>query len=232
MASVLVTFTIPSLKWPHYGLTAIPGALLLAASIPPARWARIATGITLALLATAAVLLLRWPLPWVPALALAVAALAFAASSVLAFGGQLASSAAAAGAAFGLVVGLIVPAVNPPALPPEAVPSTGGRALWVYDTTPGLFTLAAGRPVRRAWSETEAEGALAAGGALIASESQIGRLSPGVRKRLVKLAGWRRIPGYLPEERAWRSWRDRNPEEVYESMSIVALSPDSGVPPR
>ena len=30
MASVLVTFTVPSLKWPHYGLTAIPGALLLA----------------------------------------------------------------------------------------------------------------------------------------------------------------------------------------------------------
>jgi hypothetical protein len=102
----------------------------------------------------------------------------------------------------------------------------------VYDTTPGLFTLAAGRPVRRAWNEAEAEGALAAGGALIASESQVGRLSPRVRERLVTLAGWRRIPGYLPEDRAWRAWRDRNPGEIQESMSIVALQPASGVPLR
>ena len=232
IASVLLTFTVPSLKWPHYGLTAIPAALLLAVRIPPPRWALAATGVTLTLLAAAAVLVLRWPLPWLPSLAVTGAALAFAASSVLALGGRLASSAAAAGAAFALVVGLVVPRVNPPALPPEAIPSTGHRALWVYDTTPGLFTLAAGRPVRRAWNESEAERALAAGGALIASESQVGRLSPTVRERLVILAGWRRIPGYLPEARAWRSWRDRDPGEVYESMSIVALPEPSGSPRR
>jgi 4-amino-4-deoxy-L-arabinose transferase-like glycosyltransferase len=232
MASVLLTFSVPSLKWPHYGLTAIPPALLLAVSVPPPRWARAATAAALSVLGAAAVLLLRWPLPWGPALALAGAALAFAASAVLALGGRLAPSATAAGAAFALVVGLVVPEVNPPALPPEAVPSTGGRALWVYDTTPGLFTLAAGRPVRRAWNEAEAEGALATGGALIASESQIGRLSPGVRDRLVVLAGWRRIPGYLSEARAWRAWRDRNPGEIYESMAIVALPHASGAPLR
>ncbi len=130
------------------------------------------------------------------------------------------------------VVGLFVPGVNPPALPPEAVPAAAGRTLWVYDTTPGLFTLAAGRPVHRAWNEIEAEGALTTGGALIASESQIALLSAGIRSHLVTLAGWRRIPGYLPEERAWRSWRDRNPAEVYESMSLVALPPASGAPLR
>ncbi|MEI7705280.1 MAG: hypothetical protein WCK73_11855, partial [Deltaproteobacteria bacterium] len=116
-----------------------------------------------------------------------------------------------------------IPGVNPPALPPEAVPAAAGRPLWVYDTTPGLFTLAAGRPVRRAWDATQAEGALRAGGALIASESQVERLSPTVRGRLQELARWRRIPGYLPEVRAWRSWRDRNPDELYEWMSIVAV---------
>jgi 4-amino-4-deoxy-L-arabinose transferase-like glycosyltransferase len=232
VAAVLVTFTVPSLKWPHYGLTAIPAALLLAVRVPPPRWSRIATGVTLALLAAAAVLLLRWPLPWSLSLVLAGVALGFAASSMLAFRARLAASAAAAGAAFALVVGIIVPGVNPAALPPGAVPATSGRQLWVYDTTPGLFTLAAGRPVRRAWNEAEAEGALAAGGALIASESQVGRLSPRVRERLVTLAGWRRIPGYLPEDRAWRAWRDRNPGEIQESMSIVALQPASGVPLR
>jgi 4-amino-4-deoxy-L-arabinose transferase-like glycosyltransferase len=38
VASVLVTFTIPSLKWPHYGLTAIPAAILLAVRVPPPGW--------------------------------------------------------------------------------------------------------------------------------------------------------------------------------------------------
>ena len=78
----------------------------------------------------------------------------------------------------------------------------------------------------------EAERALEAGGALIASDAQLSRLPPGVRERLVKLAQWRRIPGYLPEERAWRSWRDRDPEAVYEGMSIVALHDGKDTPFR
>lgn len=232
MAAVLVTFTIPSLKWPHYGLTAIPAAMLLVARGPAPRWARTATGATLAVVALAALLLLRWPMPLVPALALGAAGILLAASSALAFRGRLAASAGATGAAFALLVGVLVPGVNPPALPPEAVPATAGRALWVYDFTPGLFTLSAGRPVRRAWNPAEAEGALRAGGALIASDAQLGRLSPNVKERLVNLARWRRIPGYLPEVRAWRSWRDRNPDEVYEWMSIVALPEGGGPAPR
>ena len=232
MASVLVTFTVPSLKWPHYGLTAIPAAMLLVAHGSPPRWTRAATGATLALLAVAAALLLRFPMHRVPALALAGAALAFAAAAALAFGGRIAPAAVAAGAAFALVVGLVVPGVNPPAVPPQAVPSAAGRALWVYDTTPGLFTLAAGRPVRRAWDPAEAERALAGGGALIASESQVGRLSPNVKKRLVNLARWHRIPGYLPGARAWRAWRDRNPDGIYEWMLIVALPDGNGPPSR
>ena len=230
VASVLVTFTLPSLKWPHYGLTAIPAAILLAVRVPPPGWARAATGFTLALLAAVSVLVLRWPLPGIPLLAILAAALAFAASSMLAFGDRLAPSAAAAGVAFALIVGLVVPGVNPTALPPQAVPSTGGRALWVFGTAPGLFTLSAGRPVRRAWTDAEAESALAAGGAYIASESQVGRLSPSVRNHLMTLAAWRRIPSYLPAANVWRSWRNRDPGEIYESMSIVALPPASGVP--
>ena len=232
MAAVLVTFTVPSLKWPHYGLTAIPAAMLLVARAPPPRWARMVTAVAIALLAVAALLVLRWPLPWVPLFALVGTALAFGASSVLAFRGRIASSAAATGVAFALVVGLVVPGVNPPAFPAEAVPAAAGRALWVYDTTPGLFTLAAGRPVRRAWDPAEAERALLAGGALIATEAQVGLLSPKVKERLVNLARWRRIPGYLPEARAWRSWRDRNPEEVFEWMAIVALQDPSHTPFR
>jgi 4-amino-4-deoxy-L-arabinose transferase-like glycosyltransferase len=232
IGAVLLTFTIPSLKWPHYGLTAIPAAMLLVARAPSPPWARTLTGVTLALLAAAALLFLRWPMPWIPGLAMAGAALAFGAASVLVFGGRIAPAAAATGAAFALIVGLVVPGVNPSALPAEAVLAASGRALWIYETTPGLFTLAAGRPVRRAWTAAEAENALLAGGALIATDSQVDRLAPKVKERLVNLARWRRIPGYLPVDRAWRSWRDRNPEEVYEWMSVVALRDVGGSPFR
>ena len=227
MASVLVTFTIPSLKWPHYGLTAIPAAILLAVRVPPPRWARAATGFTLALLAAAAVLVLRWPLPSIPLLAIVAAALAFAASSMLAFGGRLAPSAAATGAAFALIVGLVVPGVNPPALPPQAVPSTAGRALWVFGHRRPLHPLG-GRPVRRAWTDVEAESALAAGGAYIASESQVGRLSP--KKNPGELASWRRIPGYLPAANVWRSWRNRDPGRSTNRCRSSPCRPPPGYP--
>jgi hypothetical protein len=134
--------------------------------------------------------------------------------------------------ALALVVGLVVPGVNHPALPDGAVPATAGRPLWVFDLTPGLYTLAAGRPVRRAWNEAEAAEALRSGGALIAFTSQLGRLPPEVRDGLVTLSQWRRIPGYLAPGRAWRSWRDRDPALIHEEMRVVALPGGAAHTPR
>jgi hypothetical protein len=119
-------------------------------------------------------------------------------------------------------------AVNPPAVPPGAVGPAAGRRLWVYDATPGLFTLDAGRPVRRAWTPAEAARALEEGGALILSDAQRERLDPAIRPRLAELSRWRRIPGYLPPERAWRAWRDRDASTLYEGMALVALPAPGG----
>jgi 4-amino-4-deoxy-L-arabinose transferase-like glycosyltransferase len=229
MASVLVTFSVPSLKWPHYALGAIPGAMLLACREPPARWARIATGALMLAAAVATALLLRVPLPAPAPLALAGAALAAGAAAALALRGSLAGAAGAAAALYALV-GLVIPTVNPPAVPAGAAAPAGRRPLWVYDTTPGLFTLDAGRPVRRAWNPAEASGALEGGGALILSDAQRERLDPPLRARLVELSRWRRIPNYLPADRAWRAWRDRDPSTLFEGMALVAL-PDAGAPP-
>ena len=231
VASVLVTFTIPSLKWPHYGLTAIPAAILLAVRVPPPRWALAATGFTLALLAAVSVLVLRGPLPSIPLLAIVAAALAFAASSTLAFGGRLAPSAAAAGAAFALIaVGLVVPGVNPRRSRPRPSRRRAAGRSGCSAPRPACSPSRRGDRSGGPGTDAEAESALAAGGAYIASESQVGRLSPSVRRGLVTLAGWRRIPGDPPAANVWRSWRNRDPGEVYESMSIVALPPASGVP--
>ena len=229
IAAVLVTFTIPSVKWPHYGLGAIPGAMLLAAREPPARWARIATGSVLLAAGIAAALLLRVPLPAPAPLALAGAAVAAAAAGLLSLRGSVGGAAGACAALYALV-GLVIPAVNPPAVPPGAVAPAEGRALWVYDTTPGLFTLDAGRSVRRAWTPAEAAGALEGGGALIVSDAQRERLDPALRARLAELSRWRRIPGYLPAERAWRAWRDRDASALYEGMALVAV-PGAGAGP-
>ncbi|HET8724638.1 MAG TPA: glycosyltransferase family 39 protein [Anaeromyxobacteraceae bacterium] len=230
--SVLVTFTVPSLKWPHYGLTAIPAAMLLAVRTAPAAWARASTAVVLGAGAVAALLALRWPLPPVPAVAAGVAAAGLGASAALSWRGRLVPAAVGVGVAFSLIAGLVVPGVNPPAFPAAAVAASGGRPLWVYDQAAGLFTLDAGRLVRRAWTPAQAEQALSDGGALVATRAQVERFSPGVRERLVKLASWRRIPGYLPPERAWRAWRDRSPPEMYEDMDLVALLPGGDAPSR
>jgi 4-amino-4-deoxy-L-arabinose transferase-like glycosyltransferase len=226
MSSVLVTFTIPSLKWPHYALGAIPGAMLLVSRELPARAARIATGTVLLAAGIAAALLLRVPLPAPAPLAIAGAALAALAAGVLSLRGAVGAAAGACAAVYALV-GLVLPAVNPPAIPPGAVAPAAERALWVYDTTPGLFTLDAGRPVRRAWTPAEAARALDGGGALILSDAQREALDPGLRARLAELSRWRRIPGYLPAARVWRAWRDRDPSILFEGMALVAL-PEAG----
>lgn len=223
IVSVLLVFTIPSLKWPHYGLTAMPGAALLVARAPLPRWSLRVTGALLAAVAAVLALALRWPLPGAVAAALLAAALAGAAAGLLAWRGRLAPAAVATGAAFVLLLTVVIPGANPPPMPLDAASAAGARPLWVYDMTPGLYTLAAGRPVRRAWNEHEAATALRQGGALVAYTHQLGRLAPEVRGDLVTLARWKRIPGYLPAPRAWRSWLDRDSGALLEEMQMVAL---------
>ncbi len=226
IASVLLTFTIPSLKWPHYGLTCSPAAALLAARAAPPRWARIATAALLALLGVAALGALRWPLAPAARWGLAFAGAAFAAAAVLAARGRLAACALSAGTAAVVVLALVIPSVNPPVIPSSALPALAGRPLHVYDAVPpGVFTLAAGRPVRRAWAPADMIRALDEGGGLILSGPSLAQLPPGYRGRLVTLARWRRIQGYLPAQTVWRSWRSLDADLLFEDMLVVALEP-------
>jgi 4-amino-4-deoxy-L-arabinose transferase-like glycosyltransferase len=232
IGAVLVTFSIPSLKWSHYGLGAIPPALLLAARAPPGRLARLATGGVLLAVALVAALSLRWPLPGAASMALWAAAASASVGCALALRGSMASSAIATAVALFALVVVAIPGVNPAAVPGAALPPAQGRALWVLDATPGLFTLDAGRPVRRARSVEEAVRALEAGGALVLSDPQAGALPTPLRERLTELSRWKRVPGYLPVERVWRSWRERDPGALYEGMALVALPVDGSSTPR
>ncbi len=220
MAAVLGIFTIPSLKWPHYGLGCAPAAALLAARAAPPRWARLGTAALLALAAVAVLAALRWPLPPAAVAALAPAALALAGAALLCGRGRVEAGAASAGAALALLLAFAIPAVNPPVIPREALLQLRGRELHVYDYVPGIFTLGAGRPVHRVERE-DLPATLEAGGVVILARSGLARLPGPLAARLTPVARWEHIPGYLPPAVVARSWLERDPSLLFEPMLAV-----------
>ncbi|HET9596641.1 MAG TPA: hypothetical protein VFP65_13720, partial [Anaeromyxobacteraceae bacterium] len=122
-----------------------------------------------------------------------------------------------------LVVGLALPAVNPPVIPRDALARLEGRDLYVYDYVPGLFTLAAGRPVHRVDAGDELRRALSGGGVVIASASSARKLPADVLERVVPVTRWEHIRGYLPEATVLRSWRERDPGLLFEPMLALEL---------
>ncbi|WP_176062096.1 ArnT family glycosyltransferase [Anaeromyxobacter diazotrophicus] len=222
MAVVLAVFTVPSLKWPHYGLGCAPAAALLAARAAPPRWARLGTAALLAALAAGALAVLRWPLAPAAVAAIAPAALAFAAAAALCARGRLAPAAASAGGGLALLLAFAIPAVNPPVIPREALARLAGRDLHVYDYVPGIFTLGAGRPVHRVERAALAP-TLAGGGVVILARGALDHLPPELAARLAPVARWEHIPGYLPPAVVARSWLERDPSLLFEPMLAVEL---------
>jgi 4-amino-4-deoxy-L-arabinose transferase-like glycosyltransferase len=223
IGAVLLVFTVPSLKWPHYGLGCAPAAALLAAGTATPRWARLGTALVLGLLGVALGAVLRWPLPAVAGVALAVSALALLAAAALVARERLAAGALATGAAFALVLAVALPAVNPPVIPPPALARLAGRDLYVFDHVPGIWTLAAGRPVHRV-EGAEVERALARGGVVIVNASSLRKLPEALRARATSVTQWEHIPGYLPEATVIRSWRTRDASLLFEPVLALELA--------
>ncbi len=224
VGAVLLVFTIPSLKWPHYGLGCAPAAALLACHAPPPRWARVGTSFLLLAFAACGVAVLRWPLPPAAAGAMAGSAIALAAAARLVLRERLVGGAALTGLAVALVLAFAIPAANPPVIPAPALAGLEGRDLFVYDFVPGIFTLGAGRPVHRVEGEA-VERALDRGGVVIFAASSLQRMPPALRERLVPVARWQHIPGYLPVEDVLRSWRTRDTSPLFEPMLAMQLGP-------
>ncbi len=216
MGAVLLVFTLPSLKWPHYGLGCAPAAAILASRDAPRRWARWATSAVLGAAAAGALLALRWPLPATALAALLVAAAALACAGWFVLRERLAPGAAAAAVAMAALLGGALPAVNPPVIPEDALARLRGRRLFVYDYVPGIFTLGAGRPVHRVETEDVAA-ALDEGGVVIFADSGMARMPPDLRSRLSPVARWQHIPG-LSAATVLRSWRSRDATLLFEPM--------------
>jgi 4-amino-4-deoxy-L-arabinose transferase-like glycosyltransferase len=224
MVAVLGVFSLPSLKWPHYGLGCAPAAVLLVCRVAPPRWARAGTAVLLALLAATALAVLRWPLPAPAAAALIATSGALAGAAALFWSDRLVPGVAAAGAGLAILLAFAIPAVNPPAIPAPALARLTGRALHVHDYVPGVFTLGAGRPVHRVEGDAIAR-VLEAGGVVIFAERGLGQLDPALRARLQAVATWEHIPGYLPAGTVLRSWLTRDRAALFEPMLAMELRP-------
>ena len=222
MAAVLLVFTIPSLKWPHYGLGCAPAAALLACRAAPPRWARVGTAGILAALAALGMAALRWPFPAAVAASVALAALSFGTAAWLVFRERLVRGAACVGVGLLLLLAVAIPALNPPVIPAPALATLEGRDLYVQDYVPGIFTLGAGRPVHRV-EGAAIERALERGGVVIFAASSLQKMPASLRERLVPVAHWEHIPGYLPAEHIVTSWLTRDKALLFEPMLAMQL---------
>jgi 4-amino-4-deoxy-L-arabinose transferase-like glycosyltransferase len=221
---VLLVFTIPSLKWPHYGLACVPAAALLATRSAPPRWARVGTALILGALALVSGAALVFRLPHLAAAALAGGGVAFLAAAALAWRGEIARSAVATGLGSALVLALVVPMVNPPVIPDAAIGRLAGRELYVDGPgyLQGLFSVAVDRTVH--WvAHDELERVLEAGGVVIIGARDLASVPPGLRSRLAPVASWDRIRGYLTAEEVLRSWSARDASLLSERVWAMEL---------
>jgi hypothetical protein len=80
--------------------------------------------------------------------------------------------------------------------------------------------------VHGAQTGEEAGRALASGAAVIFAEPDLSQLPAALRERVVEVARWARMPGYLPVDTVWRSWLTRDLSLLRQGMVAVTL-PDT-----
>ncbi|HZZ86020.1 MAG TPA: glycosyltransferase family 39 protein [Anaeromyxobacteraceae bacterium] len=223
IAAVLLLFTVPSLKWPHYGLACSPAAVLLACRAPPPRWARIATALVLTLAAAVIALAPRFPMPAAGKVGFLLASALLLSAAIATWAGRLAGAAALGGLGLAALVAVALPTVNPPALPAGARDALDGREVWFYGPPPpGVFTLALGRPVHKAWGAGAAAAVLRAGGAVIVAQPNLAEI-PVPQGQLRELLRWNHLPGNLPPAAVAKAWRAGDPSPLFEPMLAVSL---------
>ncbi len=224
MGAVLLVFTVPSLKWPHYGLTCVPAAALLASRSTPPGWATKGTAAILGALGLLAAAALVFGLPPLAAAALALTVLALFVAAWLAWRDRLAAAAIAVALGSALVLGVTIPAVNPPVIPAPVLARLAGRELYVDGPgyIQGLFSLAAKRPVHWVASAAIAP-VLETGGVVIFTGPGLAAVPAPLRSRLVPVGQWEHIRGYLSADEILRSWWARDPSQLFEPMWAMEL---------
>jgi hypothetical protein len=220
--AVLVVYSLPGLKHPHYMLAALLPVVVLATrgARGSGRWL---TAALLAAVGLVGALALRFPLESAVRAALAGATLLVLGAAVLiARARPFAGAMAVAGAAV-LLLGAVLPAAIPGPVPAPAWALVENRGIFTTDQNPGLLTLLSGRTVRRAYGSAGVRSALASGGALVLSESDRQHLPEDIRRRLIPLQSWSRFRTQLPIRSVLEAWLRTDLRPLSE-VAMLAIS--------
>jgi 4-amino-4-deoxy-L-arabinose transferase-like glycosyltransferase len=222
---LLLLYSLPGLKHPHYVVPALAPVVLLACAAPPHRVGRWASGALLLGLAVAGGLALRFPLPAPVRLALAGVVLLVALAAVAVTRGALTAGATGLAGASVLLFTTVLPGALPPQIPEWVASRAGGRPLFTATQNPGLYTFLVGTPVHRASGPDGLLRALEAGQGLLVTGEERGLLPPEVTARLVPLARWPRLRGRLTVREVVDAWWRADPTPLLEPMSLEVFGP-------
>ena len=227
VAGLLVLYSLPGLKHPHYVVPALAPLAVLASGPRPGA-GRLASAALILTVGVAGALALRFPLAGPVRLGLGCMVLLLVAAAILlARGGVMAGAVAFAGAAV-LLFGSVLPGAVPSPVPAWVAERAGSRPLFTATQNPGLYSFLLGRTVHRASGEGPILQALEQGQALLVTRDERAGLPPAVTARLRPLATWPRLRGRLPVGEVVNAWLRADTSELFERMSLEVLkTPDS-----
>lgn len=220
--TVLLVFSLPSVKFAHYVVAALPAFALMLVRQPLPRWARAATGALLAAGGAALLLAVRWPLPAAAVISFVAAAATLGCSGLLLLKDRLAGAGAAVALAVALVFGLAIPAASPPSYPAGKLAAAGDRRLYAYTVHAMLLNDASSRTVERAWNPDDVAAVMAAGSAVVMPARAFEELPEATRRDAVVLERWEHLAPPSNLDAFWRSWRRADLTEMLEPMLLIA----------
>ena len=220
--ALLVLYSLPGLKHPHYVVPALAPLAVLASGARPGAGRWVVAALLLAV-GIAGALALRFPLTGPVRIGLVCVVLLVLGASLLLGRGAVAAGAVAFAGAAVILFGGVLPGAVPPPVPAWVAERAGPRPLFTATQNPGLYSFLVGRSVHRASGEGPVLRALEEGQALLVTRDERGDLPPAVTGRLRPLATWPRLRGRLPVGEVVKAWLRADTSELFEPMTLEVL---------
>jgi 4-amino-4-deoxy-L-arabinose transferase-like glycosyltransferase len=225
---LLLLYSLPGLKHPHYVVPALAPLAVLASDIP-GRAGRAGSAVVILALALAGALALRFPLAAPVRLGLVSVVVLLGLSALALFRGAVGAGAVAFAGAAVLLFASVLPGAIPPPVPSWVADRAGPRPLFTATQNPGLYSFLLGRTVHRVSGEGPILQALESGQALLVTREERNGLPAAVTARLSPLASWPRLRGRLSVHEVVNAWLRADTTELFEPMTLEVLG--SRLPP-
>jgi 4-amino-4-deoxy-L-arabinose transferase-like glycosyltransferase len=222
VVGLLLLYSLPGLKHPHYVVPALaPLAVLAGSPRPgPARLGTVALMLTLAL---AGALALRFPLAAPVQLGLASVVVLLGLSALAVLSGEVGAGGLGLAGAAVVLFANVLPGAIPPPVPAWVAERAGSRPLFTATQNPGLYSFLVGRTVHRVSGEESVLRALEDGQALLVTREERAGLPAAVTARLSPLASWPRLRGRLSVKEVVDAWLRADTRQLFEPMTLEVL---------